>query len=82
MFIVYLINLEYNNCVSEHFMIIRHLQLVGILFLRLLKPGFEVLSEVFLLSQTSKSPPYWHLASYISRATVYFLGYSVRPMFV
>lgn len=42
------IHLKYNDCVSKHFLIIRHSHPIDLLFERLLKPGFEVLCEVFL----------------------------------
>lgn len=55
MFAVYLINLKY-NCVLKHFIIIRHVHLIDISFLRLLKPGFEMLFEAFLYFKLLSSP--------------------------
>ena len=59
-------------------MIIRLLHPIDLVFLRLRKSGFEVLSETFLYFKVRSSHIIWHLVVYIRKTTVNFLGYFIE----
>lgn len=72
-----------NTTVFHSTLCIRHLHQIDLFLLRLLRPGFEMLSEVFLYFKSNKQffllywPLGWHVASFGSDTTVCCFGCSV-----